>query len=183
MSRHLDKSEELELAWLVRELPDDLDKSSAVKIRQGYLPNDNPEIKDIRVREKNNRFTYTVKKFLKNSQETSLCSEETRNLSREEFEKLWKKAEKKTAKTRYFYSLEGELRAEIDMYENNLSGLVVVEIEFPSLETYKAFEPPEWFGKEVTDSKGIYPPAIAEMTIEEVNKINEEYVQAPHDFE
>jgi len=176
-------SEELELAWLVRGLPDDLDKSSGVKIRQGYLPNDNPEIKDIRVRDKNNKFTYTVKEFLKNSRETGFCSEETKDLSEEEFEKLWEKAEKKTAKTRYYYSLKGGLVAEIDMYENNLSGLVVVEIEFLSLVSYKAFEPPEWFGKEVTDSKGIYPPVIAEMTIGEVNKMNEEHVQAPHDFE
>ena len=52
-----------------------------------------------------------------------------------------------------------------------------------SIEAEKSFKEPSWFGKEVTDSKGIYPPVIANMTIEEVNKINEEYRQEPHSYE
>ncbi len=83
---------------------------------------------------------------------------------------------------RYFYPLPGDLTAEIDIYEGNLKGLSVVEVEFPDIEAYKKFETPVWFGKEVTDSKGIHPLFIANLPIEEVNKINLDYKQRPHDF-
>ncbi len=59
----------------------------------------------------------------------------------------------------------------------------MVEVEFPSIEDCKKFNPPCWFGKEVTDSYGIYPPFIANLSIEEVNKINQEYTQKPHNFD
>lgn len=183
MRDKIDSSTEFEIAWLVKQMPSDLDKSPAVKIKQGYLPNNNPRIKDIRVREKNNKFTYTVKKFQKGSKETGYCSEETKNLTGKKFEKYWENAKKKTTKTRYFYSLKNGLLAEIDVYANNLSGLNVVEVEFPNVSVFKSFKKPSWFGKEVTDSKGIYPPVIAEMTIDEVKKMNDEYVQTTHNFD
>lgn len=120
---------------------------------------------------------------MKNTQETGYTSEETKDLSKNEFENLWDKTKKKIRKTRYFYPLADGLTAEIDVYKDNLEGLVVVEVEFLSIDAYKIFSTPEWFGKEVTDSKGIYPPVIAEMTLEEVDKINKTYKQKPHEFE
>lgn len=142
-----------------------------------------PKIKDLKIREKDGVFTQTVKRFMKNTQETGYTSEETKDLSKNEFENLWDKTKKKIRKTRYFYPLADGLTAEIDVYKDNLEGLVVVEVEFLSIDAYKIFSTPEWFGKEVTDSKGIYPPVIAEMTLEEVDKINKTYKQKPHEFE
>ena len=174
---------ELELAWLVKRLPKDLNKHKSSEIKQAYLENKDPKAKDLRIREKSGVFTQTVKRFVKNSQETGYTSEETKSLSREEFLELWNKAKKKIRKARYFYPLPDGLTAEIDIYKDNLEGLMVVEVEFPSINSYKKFYAPDWFGKEVTDSKGIYPPVIAEMTLEEVDKINKAYKQKPHEFE
>lgn len=174
---------ELELAWLVKYIPKDLNRNSFAKIRQAYLESLDPEIKDIRIREKDGKFTYTIKKFIKSSQETGYTKEETKELSENEFMKLWISAKKKIRKNRYFYPLPDKLIGEIDFYKDNLEGLTVVEVEFPSIQAYKMFKIPNWFGKEVTDSKGIYPPVIAGMTIDEVKKINKRYKQKQHEFE
>jgi CYTH domain-containing protein len=52
-------------------------------------------------------------------------------------------------KTRYEAPVRGHT-AEIDRYRGALAGLVTVEVEFESLEAAAAFEPPGWFGQEVT---------------------------------
>ena len=43
---------ELELAWLVASLPNNLGQYKNIKIVQAYLENSDPHIKDARVREK-----------------------------------------------------------------------------------------------------------------------------------
>ena len=50
-------------------------------------------------------------------------------------------------KTRYVIE---DIRAELDIYP---SDLVIVEVEFASLEEAEAFTPPSWFGEEVTGNK------------------------------
>ena len=45
----------------------------------------------------------------------------------------------------------GELTAEVDVYLGSLAPLRLVEVEFESAEAMAAFEPPAWFGPEVTD--------------------------------
>lgn len=174
---------ELELAWLVKSLPKDLDKYESTEIQQAYIESANPKIKDIRIRKKDGVFTYTVKSFIKNPQETGYNKEETKKLSKKEFLVLWKKSNKKVRKIRYFYPIADKLTAEIDVYKDNLEGLVVVEVEFLSIEVCKKFVVPDWFGKEVTDSKGVYPPFIANLSIEKVDQINDKYRQKPHEFE
>jgi CYTH domain-containing protein len=42
---------------------------------------------------------------------------------------------------------------EIDIYRGRHSGLVVAEVEFPDRATCRKFEPPSWFGREVTGEK------------------------------
>lgn len=38
----------------------------------------------------------------------------------------------------------------VDEFQDELSGLALIEVEFKTKEASKAFIPPEWFGKEVT---------------------------------
>ena len=178
---------EIEFAWLVnrssKEFPKNIDKLEKAEIVQGYLPNSDPKVKDTRVRKKGDTFTKTTKRFLVSAEETGQCSEETVELSEAEFEELMKIAKKVTRKTRYYCPIKGDLQAEVDFYHDKLEGLVVVEVEFPNVEMAKSFQKPDWFGKEVTDSKGIYPRHIADLDIAEVNAINEVYTQKPHKYE
>lgn len=55
-------------------------------------------------------------------------------------------------KTRYqFY--EGNEYVAVDVFSGDLEGLVFAEVEFDSVEKAKSFQPPSWFGKDVTDDK------------------------------
>jgi CYTH domain-containing protein len=40
---------------------------------------------------------------------------------------------------------------EVDVYSGALTGLVVAEVEFGDDDRADAFDPPSWFGPEVTD--------------------------------
>ena len=56
------------------------------------------------------------------------------------------------AKTRYLIPLNDKLTAELDIFEEDLKGLVIVEVEFDSVEEANAFSAPDWFGEDVTNS-------------------------------
>ena len=51
-------------------------------------------------------------------------------------------------------SLGHDLVAEVDLFEGDLAGLCLVEVEFASEDDANAFEAPDWFGRDVTAIKG-----------------------------
>jgi adenylate cyclase len=55
----------------------------------------------------------------------------------------------------------GDRMIELDVYEGPLAGLVTAEVEFPSERDGSAFEPPAWFGEEVTDDDRYKNEALA----------------------
>jgi CYTH domain-containing protein len=52
-------------------------------------------------------------------------------------------------KVRYFVSHQ-DRTIEVDVYQRKLKGLVTAEVEFADAESARAFEPPDWLGREVT---------------------------------
>ena len=56
-------------------------------------------------------------------------------------------------KTRYLIPIDDGLTAELDIFEGRFAGLILVEVEFDSVEQAESFTPPAWFGKEVTYDK------------------------------
>ena len=56
------------------------------------------------------------------------------------------------AKKRYLIPLNEKLTAELDVFEQELSGLLLVEVEFDTVEEANSFVPPAWFGEDVTNS-------------------------------
>lgn len=178
---------ELEKAWLVIEAPKDLNKMKRENITQAYLKdykdNSGLNFKHARIRKVDSVHTLTLKFFAGDTTETGQLIEKTEVISKERYIELIKQATSKVVKIRYSIPLEGGLIAQLDEYQNNLKGLMVVEVEFPSLNSEKNFKIPEWFGKEVTACNGIYPPVIADLSLEEVDKLNEEFVQPAHNYE
>jgi adenylate cyclase len=66
------------------------------------------------------------------------------------FADLWRLAgNRQLEKTRHRVDLDG-LTAELDLYAGALAGLAVVEVEFASRQEAEAFDPPDWFGAELT---------------------------------
>lgn len=56
-------------------------------------------------------------------------------------------------KKRYLIPLSDGLTAELDIFEEAFEGLLLAEVEFPSVDDAEAFCPPEWFGEDVTYDK------------------------------
>jgi CYTH domain-containing protein/CHAD domain-containing protein len=134
---------ERERKWLVRELPD-LDQGAA--LRQGYLAIDGAV--SVRVRDEDGHRTLTVKA----GAGTSRTELEWR-IDVDAFEAAWLATEgRRITKTRHRFPLDDHT-AEIDVFGEQLDGLVVVEVEFESDDELTAFSPPEWFGREVSDDR------------------------------
>ena len=78
-----------------------------------------------------------------------------------EFVDLWRLAgDRHLEKTRHRVDLDG-VTAELDLYAGALAGLAVVEVEFASRQEAEAFDPPDWFGAELTGAAGWSNAALA----------------------
>ena len=138
---------EIERKFLVKKLPDDLSRYNRIEMEQGYL-NTNPVV---RVRRENDDYVLTYK-----GDGLMARREENLPLNREAFANLIKKCDGRIiSKTRYLIPLEGEmsergLKAELDVFHKDLEGIVIVEVEFESMEDAQRFEAPDWFGEDVT---------------------------------
>ena len=55
-------------------------------------------------------------------------------------------------KTRHLIE-HGRHKIELDVYAGELEGLLVAEVEFPDQASAEQFEPPDWFGDEVTGDR------------------------------
>ena len=55
-------------------------------------------------------------------------------------------------KTRYLIPLTDRLTIELDVFSNELEGLLLAEVEFETEEEANSFIPPAWFGEDVTFS-------------------------------
>jgi len=66
------------------------------------------------------------------------------------FERLWPLTEGRRLHKRRHLIPHGDLEIEVDVYAGELEGLIAAEVEFPSEDAARAFQPPDWLGDEVT---------------------------------
>ena len=135
---------EIERKYLVRQIPENLSQYNCQKIAQGYLCT-SPVV---RIRRSNDDYYLTYKgKGLLAREEYNLP------LTQESYEHLSSKIDGiLIEKNRYLIPLSDGLVAELDIFEGKLSDLVLVEVEFESIEEANSFIAPEWFGEDVTHS-------------------------------
>ena len=133
---------EIERKFLTKEVPFSLADFPARKISQCHISMS----PTIRLRQWDDRYILTVKgKGLLAKEEFEL------EITKAEYDHLLTKAESPAVeKVRYLVPLEDGLTAEVDVYEGKLAGLMTTEVEFPTLEEAEAYEPPYWFGKDVS---------------------------------
>lgn len=135
---------EIERKYLVRKLPENLEQYNKKKIAQGYLCTEPV----VRIRRSNNDYYMTYK-----GDGLMVREEYNLPLTQEAYEHLRPKIDGLLiAKTRYLIPLDNKLTAELDVFEEDLNGLVIVEVEFNSVEEANAFHAPDWFGEDVTNS-------------------------------
>ena len=133
---------EIERKFLVEAVPEGNFASSG--IRQGYvaIAADGGEV---RVRDRDGDCRLTVKHgkgVVREEHETTI--------SKELFDALWPLTEGRRVEKRRLLVPLGDLAAELDVFAGALSGLAVVEVEFPSADAAAAFAPPPWFGPDVS---------------------------------
>ena len=138
---------EIERKFLVAALPPGLDRLPADRIQQGYLAAGSGEEPEVRLRRRGDRTLLTVK-----SAGTLVRVEEEIPLDERTFESLWPLTEgRRLEKVRHLIPHGDGLEIELDLYEGDLEGLRVAEIEFPSEEAARAFDPPPWLHEDVTE--------------------------------
>ncbi len=133
---------EIERKFLVAEMP--RAESAAATIEQGYLALD--EQGEVRLRRIDGELLLTAK-----SGHGEVREEVEVSIHPKAFEALWPlTAGRRVRKVRHYVPLGEGLRAEIDVYEGGLEGLLTAEIEFDSRGEADAFAPPPWLGAELT---------------------------------
>ncbi len=137
---------EIERKFLVKSVPDNLKRSRCLTIEQGYLATESG--RQVRLRKTGSSASLTFKVGRGSHRE-----EREIKLSQKQFAALWPgTAGRRLRKVRYEIPWE-KLLIELDIYRGRHAGLVVAEVEFPDRASYRGFEAPSWFGREVTGEK------------------------------
>ena len=144
---------ERERKWLVTDVPTAL--PAGTKLRQGYLAS-TPDI-SLRIRDAGKKgCTLTIK-----SGSGATRTELEWPIERDVFERLWPlTGTERVSKTRYELP-SGEHTIELDVFDEQLDGLVFAEVEFPSQEAMDTYAAPAWFGSDVTDDGRYTNAALA----------------------
>ena len=132
---------EIERKFLIKDLPD-LSKFEYVEIEQGYLCT----APVVRIRKKNNKYILTYKG-------SGLMAREEieAELTADAYSHLTTKIDGHLiTKKRYLIPLD-PYTIELDVFEGHMKGLIMAEVEFPSIDEAGRFVPPAWFGQDVTE--------------------------------
>ena len=135
---------EIERKYLIDRLPENIEQYECKHIEQGYL-NTDPVV---RIRKSNDKYTLTYKGA------GLMCREEYNlPLTKESYEHMRPKADGiLISKTRYLIPEKDRLTIELDVFDAPYEGLYLAEVEFSSEEQALSYNPPVWFGEDVTNS-------------------------------
>jgi len=152
---HTSQGLEIERKFLVPDKPAFLKDCGRKRIRQGYLAVGKNGT-EVRVRQEGKQYFLTIK-----SGQGEARVEEELKIGRKHFESLWPLTRgRRVRKVRYFAS-HHDRTIEVDVYRRKLKGLVTAEVEFADTESARAFEPPDWVGREVTDDEHFRNQSLA----------------------
>lgn len=134
---------EIERKFLVTEIPVALQQYKCRTIEQGYLST----TPVVRVRRDNDDYYLTYKG-------SGMMSREEYNLAltKESYEHLLKKADGNIITKKRYEIPNGSYIIELDIFEGLFEGTILAEVEFPTKEEALSYNPPFWFGEDVTNS-------------------------------
>lgn len=137
----------MEKTYLAKELPKNLKDCDSKEIIDIYIPKASVH-PSLRLRKNGDKFEMTKKEPIK-AGDASIQLEQTIVLTEEEFVVLADVEGKKTHKIRYYYDYAGRA-AEIDVFQDRLSGLVLVDVEFENETEKDSFEMPDFCLADIT---------------------------------
>ena len=135
---------EIERKYLITHIPFDIAGYPFHQIEQAYLST----APVVRVRQEDDTYYLTYKS-------KGLMAREEYNLplTKEAYEHLKPKADGIViSKVRYVIPEKDGLSIELDVFKAPYEGLLLAEVEFPTEEAAHAYQPPKWFGEDVTYS-------------------------------
>lgn len=138
---------EIERKFLLDEPPEQLRGRSGKRIEQGYVTTAGAI--EVRLRKLEDRRLLTAKL---GHGESRVEVEIT--IDSAQFDALWPlTGSRRLRKTRYLVPLGSGLEAEVDVFADDLAGLVTAEVEFGDEQQSHDFQPPPWLGEEVTGDR------------------------------
>ncbi|MEI6479922.1 MAG: hypothetical protein WCO12_00145 [bacterium] len=141
---------ELEKTYLLKYFPEGFEKCISKEIKDIYIPKES-EHSVLRIRQNGDKFEIT-KKQPTQGVDSSEQYEHTISLTKEEFAALEQVQGKKVRKIRYYYDHSGT-KAEIDVFQDDLAGLVLVDFEFSNKEDKDNFKMPQFCLADITQDK------------------------------
>lgn len=148
--------------------PPNLEGLKYVDIRQGYVAIDPEAGNEVRVRQSDHQYILTIK-----SKGDLERLEVENELSKEDFEELWKVTNGRSLMKRRYYLPFQNWMIEIDQYKGILEGLWVAEIEFDDITESNLFNTPAWMDREVTFDKRFKNQSLAQLR--DANFVNQLY--------
>jgi len=149
---------EIERKFLVYRLPDEIKSYKHLELAQGYIST-SPVI---RIRRQDQTYILTVKSGgLIKREEFEL------ELSEAQFTSLSKKTEgNMIEKTRYLIPdpSNTSYTIELDVFHGVFEGLMYAEVEFPNEVECQKYNPPAFFGREVTNISVYQNSSLSQMT-------------------
>lgn len=136
---------EIERKYLVKQIPSNIKYYPYKEITQSYISTD----PTIRLRKIDESYVLTIK-----GHGHIVREEFEMELTKNQYDSLSLKTENLCVfKTRYFIPIHNNLIAELDIYHGYHKDLVTVEVEFTSMEEATNFDPPKWFGEDISQNK------------------------------
>ncbi len=152
------KSRELELTFLAREIPKEIIKTQPQKTIDIYIP-ENSDFPILRLRQKGNSYELTKKSPARKG-DYSTHIEDTIELSRDEFLALRVASKRSVTKNRFAVIING-YNAEVDVFLEDLAGLVLIDFEFDNEQQRDKFQTPDCCLVDVTQQKFILGGQLA----------------------
>lgn len=144
---------EIERKFLVQSRPPDLGQYPSAFLRQGYLASGPGG--EVRIRSADGQSTLTGKAG------AGMARQEYEVVvNQEQFDDLWPGTKGRRLEKRRYTIPAGAHAYEFDEYFGALGGLMTVEVEFETADDALAFEPPAWFGTEVTEDESYKNAAL-----------------------
>lgn len=172
MTNHTNLQVELELTFLANKLPKEIYSVEPELMIDIYVPDTSVHPK-LRIRRRGNKYEIT-KKLPLDKKDMSIQSEQTIPLTKEEFEALLNNSTKTLKKDRYSVIIDGH-KTEIDVFKDELEGLVLLDFEFKNKLDKAAFKMPSCCLADVTQESFIAGGMLAGKTYKDIEKYLSRY--------
>lgn len=159
--------EEIERKWILKSLPSEVTGQTPVQYERHFLFIGNGI--EIRIQKKGDKFEFERKvennDLTRTGQEFEITESEFNHLKKNAIASLLRES----------YLITGTPEISIKVYKGIHTGLIRAEVEFNDEDSAKGFNPPSWFGQEVTDTDLGKDKKLSQLTEEQFTLLIKNY--------